>query len=132
MVGIFDANKAFGQAALRCLPQPRAQFLPHCAAERRILDPGLAQFASFHSTVSGRTGTISPVTTAEIPARDAGERAAPGHREGQNRRVDLARIGWLVTVLICLVAVLILTIQGYLGYAGVTLAVAIAAAINLF
>jgi hypothetical protein len=46
--------------------------------------------------------------------------------------VDLARVAWLVTVLVCLVTVLILVLQGYLGYAGVTLAVAIAAAINLF
>jgi hypothetical protein len=45
--------------------------------------------------------------------------------------VNLARIGWLTTVLACLIAVLILAIQGYYGYAGVTLAVAISAAINL-
>jgi hypothetical protein len=51
---------------------------------------------------------------------------------GENRPVDLARIGWLATVLICLVVVLVLVLQGYLGYAGVTFAVAVAAAINLF
>jgi hypothetical protein len=45
--------------------------------------------------------------------------------------VNLARIGWLTTVLACLIAVLILGLQGYYGYAGVTLAVAISAAINL-
>jgi len=45
--------------------------------------------------------------------------------------VDLARIGWLTTVLACMVAVVILVIQGYLGYAGVTFAVALSAAINL-
>jgi hypothetical protein len=45
--------------------------------------------------------------------------------------VNLARIGWLATVLACLIAVLILGVQGYYGYAGVTLAVAISAAINL-
>jgi hypothetical protein len=44
--------------------------------------------------------------------------------------VDLARIGWLVTVLACLIAVVILAIDGYYGYAGVTLAVAASAAIN--
>jgi hypothetical protein len=52
--------------------------------------------------------------------------------EGENRQVDLARIGWLATVLLSLIAVLILALQGYLGYAGVTLAVAVAAAFNLF
>jgi hypothetical protein len=46
--------------------------------------------------------------------------------------VDLARIAWLVTVGACLVTVLILVLQGYWGYAGVTFAVAISAAINLF
>ena len=45
--------------------------------------------------------------------------------------MDLGRIAWLVTVLACLVAVLILLLEGYYGYAGVTLAVAVSAAINL-
>ncbi len=47
------------------------------------------------------------------------------------RAVDLARIGWLATVIACLIAVLIRVLQGYYGYAGVTLAVAVSAAINL-
>jgi len=51
--------------------------------------------------------------------------------EGQNTTVDLARIGWLATVTACLIAVMILAVQGYYGYAVVTLAVAISAAINL-
>jgi hypothetical protein len=50
---------------------------------------------------------------------------------GDNVNVDLARIGWLATVFACLVTVLILVIQGYYGYAGVTFAVGAAAAINL-
>jgi hypothetical protein len=37
----------------------------------------------------------------------------------------------LVTVAACLTAALVLLLQGYYGYAGVTLAVAISAAINL-
>jgi hypothetical protein len=45
--------------------------------------------------------------------------------------VTLGRLAWLLTVLACLVAVLILLLDGYYGYAGVTLAVAISAAINL-
>jgi hypothetical protein len=45
--------------------------------------------------------------------------------------VDLARIAWLTVVIGCLIAVLVLGLQGYYGYAGVTLAVAISAAINL-
>jgi hypothetical protein len=49
----------------------------------------------------------------------------------ENKPVDLARIWWLVTVGACLIAVLVLVIQGYIGYAGVTLAVALSAAVNL-
>jgi hypothetical protein len=45
--------------------------------------------------------------------------------------VDLARFGWLAVVLVCAITVLILAVQGYSGYAGVTFAVAVAAAINL-
>jgi hypothetical protein len=45
--------------------------------------------------------------------------------------VDLGRIAWLATVLACLIAVLILVLDGYMGYAAVTLAVAVSAAINL-
>lgn len=45
--------------------------------------------------------------------------------------MPLARIAWLVTVTACLIAVVILALQGYYGYAGVTLAVALSAAINL-
>jgi hypothetical protein len=45
---------------------------------------------------------------------------------------QLGRISWIVTVGVCLITALILLISGYDGYAGVTLAVAIAAAINLF
>ena len=45
---------------------------------------------------------------------------------------QLARITWLVTVGICLIAALILVLSGYDGYAGVVLAVGVAAGINLF
>ncbi len=45
--------------------------------------------------------------------------------------MPLSRIAWLTTVGACLVLALILLISGYLGYAGVLLAIALAAAINL-
>jgi hypothetical protein len=48
-----------------------------------------------------------------------------------NKSVDLGRLAWLVTVAVLLITVLVLLLQGYYGYAGVTFAVAIAAAINL-
>ena len=45
---------------------------------------------------------------------------------------QLTRIAWLITVGICLITALILLLSGYDGYAGVVLAVAISAGINLF
>jgi hypothetical protein len=45
--------------------------------------------------------------------------------------VPAAKIGWLVTVLACLVAALLLLINGYVGYFGVVLAVGLTAAVNL-
>lgn len=45
--------------------------------------------------------------------------------------VDLARLAWLATVGACLIAVAILVLQGYYGYAAVTFAVAASAALNL-
>ena len=49
----------------------------------------------------------------------------------QNAVVNLGRLAWLATVGACLIAVLILVLEGYLGYAAVTFAVALAAFINL-
>jgi hypothetical protein len=46
--------------------------------------------------------------------------------------VDLSRIAWAITTIAFLIAVVALGLRGDVGYAGVTLAVAIAAAINLF
>jgi hypothetical protein len=45
--------------------------------------------------------------------------------------VDLGRIAWLVTVLACLIAFVLLLLSGYVGYAFVVLAVGLSAAINL-
>jgi hypothetical protein len=71
------------------------------------------------------------------PMIDRAESAEPTDAEptigeaDQNTPVDLSRIAWLGTVLACLIAVVILALQGYYGYAAVTLAVAVAAGINL-
>jgi hypothetical protein len=53
-----------------------------------------------------------------------------GHNS--RRMSPLSRIAWIVTVGACVIAALILLLSGYTGYAGVALAVAIAALINLF
>ena len=45
--------------------------------------------------------------------------------------VPLPKIAWSATVAICVIAALILLLSGYIGYAGVVFAVALAGAINL-
>jgi len=45
--------------------------------------------------------------------------------------VRVSRIPWLVTVLICVVAAVLLLVSGYQGYAAVVFAVGASAAINL-
>jgi hypothetical protein len=57
---------------------------------------------------------------------------AAGPPPARMRGVNLGRISWLATVVVCLVVALTLAIRGDYGYSAVTLAVAIAAAINLF
>lgn len=49
-----------------------------------------------------------------------------------NSAVPLSRISWLVTVGVCLIAALLLLVNGYYGYSGVLLAVGAAAAVNIF
>ena len=49
----------------------------------------------------------------------------------EHEGVDLARLAWLGTVGACLIAVAILVVEGYYGYAAVTFAVAASAALNL-
>lgn len=45
--------------------------------------------------------------------------------------MPLSRIAWLLTVVACLITGTLLVIAGYNGYAAVSLAVAVSAAINL-
>jgi ABC-type Fe3+-siderophore transport system permease subunit len=52
-------------------------------------------------------------------------------RIGENIGVSVTRIAWLVTVLVSLLTAVLLLLSGYKGYAGLGLAVAISAAINL-
>jgi hypothetical protein len=49
----------------------------------------------------------------------------------EHSSVNLARLAWLATVGACLIAVAILVVEGYYGYAAVTFAVAASAALNL-
>jgi hypothetical protein len=45
--------------------------------------------------------------------------------------VTVTRIAWAATVLVALLTALLLLLSGYNGYAGLGLAVALAAAVNL-
>jgi hypothetical protein len=45
--------------------------------------------------------------------------------------MGITRVAWLATVVVALVTALLLLLSGYTGYAGLGLAVAISAAINL-
>jgi hypothetical protein len=49
----------------------------------------------------------------------------------KNTRMAITRIAWLVTVLVALITALLLALSGYDGYAGLGVAVAASAAINL-
>ena len=92
-----------------------------------------AQMRDFRNLRNSPTTTDSierpPDSRTPTSARTADN---PTSDPGQNTAVDLGRLAWLGTVLACLIAVLVLVLQGYYGYAGVTFAVALAAGINLF
>jgi hypothetical protein len=49
----------------------------------------------------------------------------------QDTPVSLSRIGWLLTVIACLIIAAVMLLEHYRGYPAVALAVAVAAAINL-
>jgi hypothetical protein len=72
-----------------------------------------------HFTLLGRTTVDSTLT----PHADM--------RLRKNQGVAFERIAWLTTVLVALVTALLLLLSGYQGYAGLGVAVAISAAINL-
>jgi hypothetical protein len=45
--------------------------------------------------------------------------------------MDLSRVSWIVTVLVALLTAVLLLFSGYTGYAALSVAVAVSAAINL-
>jgi hypothetical protein len=49
----------------------------------------------------------------------------------KNCRVAMERVAWIATVVVALVTAFLLLVSGYDGYAGLGVAVAAAAAINL-
>ncbi len=85
------------------------------------------------SSVFRNLRTSSPTISQNDRAEptEAPDEELPVGDADQNMTVDLGRLAWLGTVGACLIAVLILVLQGYYGYAAVTFAVALAAGINL-
>jgi hypothetical protein len=67
--------------------------------------------------------SVGPDNEARDPALDNSRWEGP---------VDLGRLAWLITTGTLVVGVIILALKRDWGYAGVTLAVAISAGINLF
>jgi hypothetical protein len=49
----------------------------------------------------------------------------------KNGPMAIARVAWIVTVIVALITALLLLLSGYVGYAGLGVAVAASAAINL-
>jgi hypothetical protein len=49
----------------------------------------------------------------------------------EDGEVELNRVAWIVTVVICVVAAVLLLLSGYQGYAAVLVAIGVSAAINL-
>ena len=45
--------------------------------------------------------------------------------------MPLSQISWLLTVVVCIIAAVLVLVNGYVGYFAILLAVAAAAAINL-
>jgi MprA protease rhombosortase-interaction domain-containing protein len=45
--------------------------------------------------------------------------------------MPVARIAWIVTVLVAMITAVLLLLSGYNGYAGLSVAVGVAASINL-
>jgi hypothetical protein len=66
--------------------------------------------------------TLTPSAAGRI-LRDGGVR--------KNAGMTVTRIAWIATVLVALLTALLLLLAGYDGYAGLGLAVAVSAAINL-
>jgi hypothetical protein len=97
----------------------------HRTGELRTPDPDLCAAFTSRSIVSWMVAVSTEFIRFTSPP------PAAVRVDGQNRAVDLARIGWLTVVVACVIAIVILLLQGYYGYAGVTFAVAVSAGINL-
>ena len=112
------------------------------AAPRLPLDGADARDPGTEPTVPLETAEASRAAREDAASSRVAREPAPpppcqpqpagyiGH-EREHKGMDLARLAWLGTVAVCLIAVAILVLEGYYGYAAVTFAVAASAALNL-
>jgi hypothetical protein len=75
-----------------------------------------------------RAGSGTQTAARRWPERPADSKSAIWR---QNSAVPLSRIAWSTTVVICVVAAVLVLLNGYVGYFFVLLAVGASAAINL-
>jgi hypothetical protein len=83
------------------------------------------------SAAPSSTQMASSEASQPAPVAPPGSDRSDVGTPSDNGGVDLARLAWLVTVLACVITSAILAVEGYYGYALVTLAVALSAGINL-
>ncbi len=126
-----SARDAAAPAPPRAAPDPPAPAPDQAdpAADQGLRALGRAALSEHD--VGGAPGTAGTATGQGSAGAPAGGTEAGRSDEAERKSFDIARVAWLVTVLSLLLAVAILMLNGYAGYAGVTLAVALAAAINL-
>ena len=82
---------------------------------------------------AGREQHGRPAPSRHAPAPSNGRRTAPPATDPvpEPATVDLGRAAWSITAIAFAIGGLVLLVKGYDGYASVTFAVAVAAAINL-
>lgn len=76
-------------------------------------------------------GRGSTPAHARRRARILGRERVPGCASVTITHVAINRVAWIVTVLVALITALLLGLSGYMGYAGLGIAVAVSASINL-
>jgi hypothetical protein len=95
--------------------------------ERTVADQRSEPISAGPSSAQTASTEASQPAPVASPGSDRSDVSTPSDNGG----VDLARLAWLVTVLACVITIAILAVEGYYGYALVTLAVALSAGINL-
>ena len=107
MVGIADVNTGGGQPASRRAPET-GPFSPLSTT------PHTSHGRDFRNLRNSPTTTNRPERPPDSTHPDVGDDGQNDAMDpDQHNAVDLGRIAWLGTVTVCLVVVLILTVQGY-------------------